>query len=106
MSRFSGKCDFCDEIEIHGIDYILNSRVFVGRRSEPLKLTSIADCVPYFPHIVVSGFYDNEHMCATIQLSEKSWVDIEEERYGHLAIHDIYRQTLREELQKYGGNHA
>lgn len=30
MSRFSGKCDLCDEIEIFGLERILNSDVYVG----------------------------------------------------------------------------
>lgn len=38
MSRFSGKCDFCDEIEIFGLDHILNSDVYVGDSKQPLRL--------------------------------------------------------------------
>lgn len=39
MSRFSGKCDFCDEIETVGLDKILNAEVYVGDSKEPLNLT-------------------------------------------------------------------
>ena len=42
MSRFSGKCDFFDEIEIFGLEHILNSEVYVGDSKEPLKLTCLA----------------------------------------------------------------
>lgn len=34
-----------------------------------------------------------------IRLTSKSWVDIEEDRYGHFASHDYYRKILQEELK-------
>lgn len=52
MSRFSGKCDFCDEIEIVGLDKILNAEVYVGDNKEPLKLNCLADCIPYYPYAI------------------------------------------------------
>lgn len=95
MSRFSGKCDFYDHITIHGLDSVLESRVYVGRSTEPLELTCRADCIPYYPYVISScgGPVGN------IYLTEKSWVDIEEEQLGHLKIHDFYREALAEELQ-------
>ena len=98
MSRFSGKCDFCDEIKIFGLEHILNSEVYVGDSEEPLKLTCLADCVPYYPHIVSVAHHDNVNNCGYIRLSEKSWVDIEAERYGEHQIHEYYREELRKEL--------
>lgn len=100
MSRFSGKCDFFDEIEIFGLEHILNSEVCVGDSKEPLKLTCLADCVPYFPHIVCFSHHDNAKNCGHIRLTEKSWVDIEAERYGEHNIHEHYRQVLREEIER------
>lgn len=97
MSRFSGKCDFCDEIEIFGLDKILKSEVYVGDSDEPLKLTCLADCVPYYPYVVVTSACSGDR--ATIRLTSKSWVDIEEDRYGHFASHDYYRKILQEEMQ-------
>ena len=99
MSRFSGKCDFCDEIEIFGLERILNSDVYVGDSEEPLNLTCLADCVPYFPHIVSIAHHDNVKKRSYIRLTAKSWVDIEEERYGHFRLHDHYRKTLQEEIE-------
>lgn len=98
MSRFSGKCDFCDEIEIFGLEHILNSEVYVGDSEEPLKLTCLADCVPYFPHIVCLSHHDTKKNCGHIRLTDKSWVDIEAERYGEHQIHEYYREGLRKEL--------
>lgn len=98
MSRFSGKCDFCDEIEIFGLEHILNSEVYVGDSEEPLKLTCLADCVPYFPHIVCLSHHDTKKNCGHIWLTDKSWVDIEAERYGEHQMHEYYRDELRREL--------
>lgn len=98
MSRFSGKCDFCDEIEIFGLERILNSDVYVGDSEEPLKLTCLADCVPYYPHIVSVAHHDNVTNRSYIRLSSKSWVDIEIERYGKFRLHDHYKEELRKEL--------
>ena len=100
MSRFSGKCDFCDEIEIFGLDYILGSDVYVGDSDEPLKLTCLADCIPYYPYIITVAVHDNAKGKGCIELTKKSWVDIEEERYGHHAIHDMYRKFLQEEMER------
>lgn len=99
MSMYSGKCDFCDEIAIFGLGRILNAKVYVGESETPLKLRSRRDCIPYYPHIVSRSFHSSE-FGDVIRLSEKSWVDIEEERYGHLTAHDFYRQRLQEEIEK------
>lgn len=101
MSRFSGKCDFYDSIEIHGIDHILNCNVYVGNSDTPLSLHSIADCVPYYPYVVSVSGIDNVNKCGMIRLMDRSWVDIEEERYGPMRIHQYYRDELRKELEKY-----
>lgn len=102
MSRFSGKCDFCDEIEICGIDHILNCNVYLEDSKEPLHLTCLEDCIPYYPHIVVAAGMDNVNKTGVIRLSSRSWLDIEEERYGHLRMHDIFREALRKEMKAHG----
>lgn len=100
MSLFSGKFDFCDEIEIHGLENILRMDVYCkGKR---LELKTLRDCIPYYPHIPICSAWDNERKRGMITLSEKSWVDIEEERYGHMRIHDFFREELRKEMEKEG----
>lgn len=102
MSRFSGKCDFYDEIEIFGLDSILASTVCLNGQDEPLKLTCLEDCIPYYPHIVPCAYHNNVDRVHTIYLTSKSWVDLEEERYGKLRAHDFYRRELREEMERHG----
>lgn len=99
MSKFSGKCDFCDEIEICGLDHIMNCDVFVGESKIPLQIGCIEDCIPYYPYIVTTAGMDNVSKTGTIRLSSRSWVDIEEERYGHMKMHDIFREELRKEME-------
>ena len=38
MSKFSGKCDFCDTIEICGLEKILNSKIYLGKSEIPLEI--------------------------------------------------------------------
>ena len=98
MSRFSGKCDFYDEIMICGLDHILNSEVYVGNSKEPLRLACLADCVPYYPHLVSIAAHDNVKRCGYIKLTDRPWFEIESERYGNQKIHDFYRDALEKEL--------
>lgn len=98
MSIFSGKFDFHDEIEIFGLDYILKAKVYIGDSQSPLSLNSLKDCVPYFPYVVTIAAYNDNPV---LRLSDRSWVDIEEERYGHMDIHDRYREFLKKEMEKY-----
>lgn len=97
MSKFSGKCDFYDEIEIFGLENILKSKVYIGNSKEPLKLTCRKDCIPYYPYVVTASAKTNS--VGTIFLTERSWVDIEAERYGELSCHNHYRKLLEKELE-------
>ena len=77
MSKYSGKCDFGDSWDIFGEEYILNSKIYIGNNIVPLKIESYKDALPYFPHIVYMQAGDKEG--ANIWLTEKSFVDSEEE---------------------------
>lgn len=77
MSKFSGKCDLYDWIEIAGgyqefMD--CGYTIYVGKSEEPLKIESLKDLVPYYPYVIssVAG--------GILHLSSRSWVDMEEER--------------------------
>ncbi len=100
MSRFSGKCDFYDEIAIFGLDCILNSEVYVGDSQGPLELRCLADCVPYYPYVISMSYMDNTERNGIIRLTDRSWVDIEAERYGEMDMHRYFRDQLRLELEK------
>lgn len=94
MSKFSGKCDFYDIIEMYGLDRILAARVCIVNADEELQLNCRADCVPYYPYIVMYSSHSNEgrdFFC----LSEKSWIDMKAESY------EAYKELLRKEIEKY-----
>ena len=99
MSRFSGKFDFYDEIEINGLDLILNSQVFVGDSLTPLRLTCREDCIPYYPYVPVMAGVDQARGRGTFYLTAKPWPEIQAERYGIDPSH--YRQELEWELGKH-----
>ena len=94
MSKFSGKCDFYDIIEMYGLDRILAARVCKANTYEDLQLNCRADCVPYYPYIVMYSSHNTEgkdFFC----LSEKSWIDME------IGSYEAYKELLRKEIEKY-----
>lgn len=85
MSRFSGKCDFLDSLEIRDIvddlekfnSWKKKTVIYINR--EELEFETIKDLVPYYTHIItLSHFSDNKNI---VHLSSKSWLELEEERY-------------------------
>ena len=100
MSKFSGKCDFYDEIEIFGLENILKSKVYIGDSKEPLSLTCLEDCIPYYPHIVYMSAKTNG--VGTIRLTEKSYIDMREDEFGPSPYLEYYRKELEREKEKYG----
>lgn len=101
MSRYTGKCDFCDEIDIMGLDNILASKVYLNGKEEPLCLKSYKDCVPYFTHIVSACGFTNR--IGTVWLTDIPWLDICESRwnYPYEYFNDL-RLKLAEEFKKNG----
>lgn len=81
-----------------GLENILKSKVYIGSEKKPLVLRDRKDCIPYYPYVIESSFTTNG--IGTFRLTSKSWVDIEEERYGHMSIHDYYRSELKKEMEK------
>jgi hypothetical protein len=104
MSKFSGKCDFYDHISIAGLENVLKSQVYLDRSPKPLNLVCEADCVPYYPYLVISS--SCTHGVGVIYLTERSWVDTEEKQIGPLPAHDMYRAFLRDELDRVAGGHS
>lgn len=78
MSKFSGKCDFYDHIEIFGVDDTLSSDIYIGRNIIPLRFETEKDLIPYYPYLIAMSVWDNETKKGMIVLSEESFVDREE----------------------------
>lgn len=62
--------------EIHNIDSILKSNVYIGWNIIPLKIESEKDLIPYYPYIV--GFSATTNGVGEIRLTTESYVDIQE----------------------------
>ena len=76
MSLYSGKCDFSDMSDIHNVDNILKSNVYIGWNIAPLKFETEKDLIPYYPYIV--GFSATTNGVGEIRLSSESYVDRQE----------------------------
>ena len=76
MSLYSGKCDFCDIVEIHNVDNILKSNVYIGWNIIPLRFETEKDLIPYYPYLVASNATTNG--VEEIRLTSESYVDRQE----------------------------
>lgn len=87
MSRWSGKCDFADSIEMHGgIEYLKNSKVYIYEeqpdgtyKDKLLHFEKESDVVPYYAHIIGMAYHNNAENKHVIHLSSKSYPDSHEE---------------------------
>lgn len=75
MSKFSGKCDFYDYIEIFGLESILSSNIYLGDNIVPLRIDTRKDCIPYYAHLISFSFGN------TIILTPESFIDMEEKKH-------------------------
>lgn len=80
MSRYSGKCDFCDTVEMYGADKLLDKyQVYAsGNNLVPLKIESEKDLVVYYPYIVTMMGSDKK-TGGYIHLSSIPYIDQEEQ---------------------------
>lgn len=106
MSRYSGKCDLFDSfVMIHNYtdeELKNNVRVYLGKSDTPLKLETIKDLIPYYPHLISVGCYDNTERKSVIYITSKSFVDIEEQEtleYYLKRILTIYNRCKRKKIE-------
>lgn len=74
MSKYSGRCDFYDTIQLYGYDTIKNYKIFVDGKKVPLTISNISDLEPYYGYIISVGAFDGIMGTGTIYLvnNEKS----------------------------------
>ena len=78
ISIFSGRCDLCDTIAIHGVDNILAKyKIYDQRHILPLAVNEAKDLIPYYPYLVAM-MVSSQETGGMIYLSEESFVDREE----------------------------
>lgn len=105
ISRYSGKCDWCDVLEIHGYtieELQSNVIIYVGNNREPLLIKKMSDMIPYYPHLVSSACFDNKERKSVIHLSSESFVDREEREVLEWRLKDllrIYNRCKRKKIE-------
>ena len=105
MSKFSGKCDLADSLEIH--NYTLeelqdNVLIYVGENTEPLHIEKMSDLIPFYPYIIGSSYHNNKERKAVIHLSSESYVDREEREILEFRLKDllrIYNRCRRKKIE-------
>ena len=101
MSRWSGKCDFCDNCEmIHNPqEYIEKSKIYLGDARVMIKEEK--DLIPYYTHLVAMASY-NKEIGNVIHLSRESFIDREEKEFLSWKIRDVittFRKAKREKVE-------
>lgn len=99
----SGKCDFSDTVELYGADKILSGYEIYAAHNDviPLKFEKPADLIAYYPYIVGMMYGDNKKGCGIIHLSERSYIDIEEEenmKWRLDTVKRIWRRCKRKKI--------
>lgn len=104
MSKYSGKCDFADHINIHGMDSVRKSKIYLGYDNFiagiSLNIKSERDAMPFYAHII--SFCSMRDGVGNVILTERSWLDLEEEDrlklYRDAAIKE-YRRCKRNKIE-------
>jgi len=82
ISKYSGKCDLYDVlVDIREITDFSKVKIYSANNSIiPLRIDSQKDLMPYYPYIVAISVGDSDGT-QIIHLSDKSYVDTEEEEH-------------------------
>ena len=106
MSRYSGRCDVYDSfVMIHNYtdeELKNNIKVYLGNNDTLLKFETAKDLVPYYPHLISIGCYNNADKKSIIHITSKSSVDIEEQenlKYYLKQILTIYNRCKRKKIE-------
>lgn len=99
----SGKCDFSDTVELYGADKILSGYKIYAAHNDviPLKFQKQADLIAYYPYIVAMMYGNNKDGYGEIHLSERSYIDVGEEKdmeWRMELVKRIYRRCKRKKI--------
>lgn len=101
ISKWSGKCDFCDDCEmIHNPQEIIEkSKIYLGDARVMIKEEK--DLIPYYTHLIASACY-NKESGNVIHLSRDSFINSEEREFLARRIRDIisvFRKAKKENVE-------
>lgn len=97
ISRYSGKCDLYDVlVDIREVTDFSKVKIYAANNSiVPLRIDSQKDLMPYYPYIVAISV-GNSDGTQIIHLSEKSYVDSEEEEHLTWNLDELKRYYRRQ----------
>lgn len=99
ISVYSGKCDCYDTlVEINKITDFSNTEIYAGsNRLIPLRIDSQKDLMPFYPYLITM-ISSSKNGVDTVYLSDKSYVDKEEEEWLQWRLTQLkkyYRRCKR-----------
>ena len=99
MSKWTGKCDFCDDCEmIHNPqEMIEKSKIYIGYAK--LNIRKEKDLIPYYTHLVSSAYYNKEEG-NIIHLSRDSFINSEEKEFLAWKVRDCIKYARKAKKEK------
>ena len=85
MSAFTGKSDFCDQVEMFSNPQEICDTAQIYLRGGLLDTSIPQKLVPYYTHLITSSSFSKEKKIIT--LSSESYIEIEEKRFISSAIY-------------------
>lgn len=98
MSKFSGRYDFYDYLHAHKFtdeDIKNNLYIYIGKTKTPLEINDKNDLIQYYAYVPKKDKYDKKKKIAMVYLTDKSWVDIEEEQNLNISLNDIKKIYIK-----------
>lgn len=99
MSKFTGKCDFCDHCEMLGDPKEVVKRTSLYLGDAKVEIKSETDLIPYYTHLVASGCY-NKDSGDSVHLSMYSFIDDEEKDHISWKIFDVITAARKAKKEK------
>ena len=91
ISRYSGKADFCDTIDIFGVNEIINKyKIYAPNQILPLEVNEPKDLIPYYPFLT-SSMSSNKETRGVIYLTSESYIDTEEREHLTWTLDNLIR---------------
>lgn len=98
MSAFTGKSDFCDQVEMFSTPQEICETAQIYLRGGLLDTSTPQKLVPYYTHLITSGSFSKEKKIIT--LSSESYIEIEEKRFISSVIYQCILWARKAKKEK------